>query len=96
MDLWYLSFADPSGWLGGCIVEATDEMSAVQEAHRRKINPGGDVLCLNLSAVGSDKGVGEEFRNKALTMEDLIMMDMAAGGEGQVGRIRMGIDNADV
>jgi len=48
MAIYWLSFADgrkPRGsqWLGGCMVEAPSFMTAVDKAHRLKINPGGEV-----------------------------------------------------
>lgn len=43
MTLWWLSFADHTGFLGATVVEAIDVISAVKEAHRLGTNPGGDV-----------------------------------------------------
>lgn len=42
-DIWWLSFADESGCLGVCIVEAPGFIDAVVKAHHLKINPGGEV-----------------------------------------------------
>ena len=41
--VWYLSFVDETGWLGGCFVAAETEVGAVSEAWRRGCNPGGEV-----------------------------------------------------
>jgi len=48
---WWLSFADerrPEGqqFLGACMVQAWGMGTAVAEAHRRKLNPGGEVIGL--------------------------------------------------
>lgn len=45
---WWLSFCDPARpagqqFLGACIVEAVDEITAVKVAHALGINPGGEV-----------------------------------------------------
>lgn len=48
---WYwLSFAEdpPGDFLGGCQVEAFDETGAVVLAHQMEINPGGQVLAVEL------------------------------------------------
>lgn len=42
--LWWLSFSGPEGWRGGCFVLAEDELGAIVESHRLKINPHGEVL----------------------------------------------------
>lgn len=86
MDWWYLSFAK-NGWLGACIVEADGKMEAVVEAHRRGINPGGQVFCGNLTVIGSADDVPPDFRNRLLNKEDLIMLDKAVGGDGEVGTV---------
>lgn len=39
----YLTFANETGWLGCCYVEADDFLHAVEEAHRLGCNPGGGV-----------------------------------------------------
>ena len=50
---WWLSFCDPDlpegkQFLGACVVVADDIISAAQEAHRLKCNPGGEVAGLEL------------------------------------------------
>jgi len=49
----WLSFADPhlppgTQFLGVAIVEADGVIDAALEAHRLRINPGGEVLCAEL------------------------------------------------
>lgn len=49
---WYwLSFSDdgPAGFLGAAVVRGRDIISAVREARRLGINPGGEVLALPMS-----------------------------------------------
>jgi hypothetical protein len=52
--MWWLSFADPdlpegSQFLGVCVIEEEDFLSAIQHAHALKINPGGEVKGVKLS-----------------------------------------------
>lgn len=53
MTRWWLSFADPDRpkgqqFLGLCIVEAVDEITAAKVAHALGINPGGEVKFMDL------------------------------------------------
>ncbi len=53
MTMWWLSFCDdrkPKGaqFLGLCIVEAVDEITAVKITHALGINPGGEVGFMDL------------------------------------------------
>ena len=43
-SLYWLSFATDTSLLGVAIVEATDAKGAVEEANRRRLNPGGQIL----------------------------------------------------
>lgn len=50
---WWLSFVDPARaqgdrFLGVAVVQAEDELGAVKEAWKRKINPGGEVMTVRL------------------------------------------------
>ena len=42
--IWWLSFSEDEGWLGGCIVHGDNIADAIREAWRLEINPGGEVL----------------------------------------------------
>lgn len=64
---WYLSFADEK-FNGACIVEGTDFLDAVQEAHRLKINPGGQVVG---NPIPEDAEYDPKYRNRLLSKEDL-------------------------
>ncbi len=53
MTMWWLSFCDPDAptgeqFLGACIVDAVDEITAVRVAHILGINPGGEVAFQDL------------------------------------------------
>lgn len=48
MPMYYLSFATPDRSLGATVVAADDEYEAIQKSHRLKINPGGEVLIIEL------------------------------------------------
>lgn len=65
---WWISFADgppPNGFLGVAMVEAKDFERAIEEAWRRGINPGGEVLASSL--VGAPP---EHLRNRLLGREE--------------------------
>jgi hypothetical protein len=69
---WWLSFADstlPKGsqFLGVAIVEASGMTSAVLEAHRRGINHGGAVKCIQIPP---EHVPSPEYRNRLLTREE--------------------------
>jgi hypothetical protein len=73
---WWLSFADgnlPKGtqFLGAAVVEACGMAGAAFEAHRLGINPGGEVLGIEIP----DKGVPpESHRNRLLSREEVEAM----------------------
>lgn len=48
MKTYWLSFADDSGFLGGCVVDAGTDVLAVVKAHGLGINPGGEVKVVDL------------------------------------------------
>jgi hypothetical protein len=45
---WYLSFASYDCFLGAAIVRGRGLVSAFRETHRLGLNPGGEVLGLNM------------------------------------------------
>jgi hypothetical protein len=48
MPMYYLSFAAPDRSLGATVVAADDEYEAIRKTHRLKINPGGEVMMVEL------------------------------------------------
>lgn len=47
-NLYYLSFATADRFLGATVVEADDAIGAVARAHELKINPGGEVMIIEV------------------------------------------------
>lgn len=48
MSVWWLSFANDGGFLGGALVRGDTFPHAIAEAHRLGINPGGEVQGVEL------------------------------------------------
>lgn len=70
MRWWWLSFgSEVTGkWLGGCWIEATSGIEAVEISHRRGFNPGGQV---KMSALAEDDDPPPmEQRDRLLQKED--------------------------
>jgi hypothetical protein len=89
--LFYLSFADgrlPKGnqWLGAIITEAENDLLAVAKTHKLKINPGGEVLTINLQEIEIDP----KYYDRLLTKADLEYMDTEHGGPGKAVNILSG------
>jgi hypothetical protein len=57
MGLWYISFADDGGFRGATVVEAKDAKSALAEATRRGINPGGEAKMLPAPDIAEAKAM---------------------------------------
>ena len=81
MSLFYLSFCDPKlpvgeQFLGACIVEAATGVEAVIEAHCREINPGGEVLFVEMSDEVRDTPELNEFFNKFVSREKVLSMSV--------------------
>lgn len=70
MTLFWLSFAVTSKSLGVAIVEAKSLSGAVSEASRRGINPGGEVLGLEVPSACVD--AARPYRNRLLTAEEAV------------------------
>jgi hypothetical protein len=68
----YLSFAAPAGFLGGCYLQSDTEVAAVRAAWRQGINPGGEVQIVGpIDADAMDENVPDTDRNRLLTREEL-------------------------
>ena len=46
--IWWLSFADEDGFLGGVLIRADSFIDAVSKSHELKLNPGGEVQGVQL------------------------------------------------
>lgn len=52
--IWYLSFVDDSGFLGGCHAEGATFQEALESAHVHGCNPGGEVKGLDIGEMEPD------------------------------------------
>lgn len=68
LGLWYLSFASEEGFLGGCVVEAYGINTAITKAHELGINPGGEVMSMEIDPTKLAAG---DFRNRLLNKAQL-------------------------
>ena len=84
MPLHYLSFADDE-WLGGLFIEAPDFPSAITASHVQGLNPGGEIMSVELP---DDAPIPVEYRNRLLSRTDLEDLDRVMGGEGKTRKIR--------
>jgi hypothetical protein len=66
----YLSFADEN-FNGAVVIKAHGIGTAVREAHRLGINPGGQVLGVEIP---DERLPSEQFRNRLLSKEDILKM----------------------
>jgi hypothetical protein len=67
---WFLGFSDKEKLLGGCFVEARGHRTALDESHRRKINPGGQVLHVPIPPEIIET-IPKNARNRLLTKAEL-------------------------
>jgi hypothetical protein len=68
LEWWYLSFATHERFLGGIVLRAFGIADAVTQAHMRKLNPGGQVLC---ALIDEQYLPPSEFHNRLLTEEEI-------------------------
>jgi hypothetical protein len=82
---WYLSFVDVErgGFLGACIVEAFGVATALEEANRLGINPGGEVASVQIPPAGA--AICAQYRDRLLSKAELEAMD--AGLERNVAML---------
>lgn len=80
--IWWLSFADParpsgSQFLGCVLIEALSMIEAVQAAHYRDINPGGQVMGkpLNRASFSVLSFPIAPYLNRLLNREDCLALD---------------------
>lgn len=74
----YLSFANDDGFLGGCYLKAPGgtPLWAVMKAHALGINPGGEVMHVE---VPHDVEIPAEFAERLLIREELEGFDVVMG-----------------
>lgn len=68
----YMSFVDEDrgGFLGACVVEARGMLDATMQTHASGINPGGEVLTIEVEE-GAIENFPEPMRNRLLSRADL-------------------------
>lgn len=64
--VYYLSFADETGFLGAVFIEAHGIVTATEKAHELGINPGGEVACWGPVPPPVDEGM-----NRLLSKEEV-------------------------
>jgi hypothetical protein len=74
MNGMYLSFADETGFLGAVFIPEQDIVSAVQEAWRLGINPGGEVMGLGPGPMPPSEWVGRLLTREQVEEFDQIML----------------------
>ena len=75
MALFYLSFADNSGFLGAIITEADSVPDAVNRTTEMKTNPGGEVLAYDVTLYSCPYP-----KDRLLSLEEMAVID---GGPGK-------------
>jgi hypothetical protein len=74
---WWLSFADDNGFRGAAMVRGRGILSAVHEASRLGLNPGGDVAGLSLQ----DHEPPSEWVGRLLTREGVAVFNSLMSAE---------------
>ncbi len=69
MKTFWISFADKTGNLGCCIVDAEYENDAIKKTHDLKINPGGQAMFFDLTHRGADFEINKWGKDKLITPE---------------------------
>ncbi len=73
---YYLSFADETGFLGACIVNALGPTDAARQARLVGANPGGEVMITQLP---DDVPLTDAMKNRLLTFQDMVDLGMEPG-----------------
>ncbi len=68
---WYMSFAEPGKFLGGCYLEARGPASALRLSHELGINPGGQVMHVGFPLELMRQNVPVNMRNRLLTRAEV-------------------------
>ena len=72
LALYYLSFADQTGFLGAVVLEAFGFTDAISQAIKKGINPGGE--CLGEPWPEDVAKPAPEKRNRLLTKEEALAL----------------------
>jgi hypothetical protein len=71
--LWYVSFANDEGFLGGVFTEAGTSEGAYFKVTLKKLNPGGEVLIIPVQAEEAWRIEG--VLDRLLTREEILSID---------------------
>lgn len=74
-ELYYVSFADPSGWKGAAFMEAGSVVLASKKAGEEGIKPNGDdvqTLAFRYDQLDDVPFIPEDMRNRRLGKEELL------------------------
>ncbi len=74
VHLVWLSFADESGWLGGCVVETQSLAAAITKTHLLGINPGGEIESVEFDI--ADAEIPDAWPIDTLCRDRLVMKTM--------------------
>ena len=77
LGLWWLSFADESGFKGVVIVEAFGFTDALSRSHALGVNPGGEVQGSRITP----DGIPEAMHNRLLKKADLAGFGVSTKGD---------------
>lgn len=72
-SMYYLSFADDSGFLGCAIVSAFGPTDAVRQTHLKGINPGGEVM---MHPIPNGTPIPDDWKNRLLSLADMERLGM--------------------
>ena len=67
--MWWLSFADDTGFLAACIVPGDSMIDAVRTAWASGCNPGGEAMGLEIEQAHVDK-IDPKWIGRALTRKE--------------------------
>lgn len=83
MKTFWISFANETGNLGACILDAISEEHAVKKAEDLRIHPGGEVLMFDITGIDeAEKKAARIGKNRLISTEELL-----AGGHKKLSEI---------
>jgi len=85
--LWWLSFADEGGFLGGLVIDGLTFVDALENATRRGLNPGGEVKAVMLDET---KGIAPYVEGRIYSREEIDAIDGAVLWNESVDRMITG------
>jgi hypothetical protein len=86
----YISFARAKaegGFLGGTVVQADDALSALTEATRRGLNPGGEAQIIRVPDANVENPTIVALRNRLASKAELSARGENRGGYHEAGEV---------